>query len=38
MAELRQLMKRLHGEVALGAVEASSRVNFHHFGRIVEAV
>ena len=38
MAELRQLMNRLHGEEALAAVVESTRVNFHHFTRIVEAV
>jgi pyrroloquinoline quinone (PQQ) biosynthesis protein C len=38
MAELRQLMNRLRGEEALAAVVESTRVNFHHFTRIIEAI
>jgi hypothetical protein len=38
MAELRQLMNRLRSEEALAAVVESTRGNFHHFTRIIEAV
>ncbi len=38
MADLRQILNRLDGEAALAAVVESSRVNFHHFTRIFEAI
>lgn len=38
MAELRQIMNKLPDEAALGAVVESTRVNFHHFTRIIEAI
>ena len=38
MAELRQVMNRLSDAAALDAVVESTRVNFHHFTRIVEAI
>ena len=37
MAELRLILNRLRGEAALDAVVESTRVNFHHFTRIIEA-
>jgi len=38
MAELRVILNKLHGEEALAAVVESTRVNFHHFTRIIEAI
>jgi pyrroloquinoline quinone (PQQ) biosynthesis protein C len=38
MAELRTLMNRVHDDEALAAVVESTRVNFHHFTRIIEAI
>ncbi len=38
MAELRTLMNRIHEDDALAAVVESTRVNFHHFTRIIEAI
>lgn len=38
MAELRVLMNRVKDEDALAAVVESTRVNFHHFTRIIEAI
>jgi pyrroloquinoline quinone (PQQ) biosynthesis protein C len=38
MAELRQIVNQVKDEQALAAVVESTRVNFHHFTRIVEAV
>lgn len=38
MAELRTLMNRIKDEDALAAVVESTRVNFHHFTRIIEAI
>lgn len=38
MAELRQVVNRIDDEAALAAVVEATRVNFHHFTRIVEAV
>lgn len=38
MAELRTVMNRIKDEDALAAVVESTRVNFHHFTRIIEAI
>ena len=38
MAELRTVMNRVQDPEALAAVVESTRVNFHHFTRIIEAV
>jgi len=38
MAELRKILNRLEGPAALEAVLESTRVNFHHFTRIIEAI
>lgn len=38
MAELRQILNQLPDETALQAVVESTRVNFHHFTRIIEAI
>jgi hypothetical protein len=38
MAELRQILNRVEGEDALAAVVQSTRINFHHFTRIFEAI
>jgi pyrroloquinoline quinone (PQQ) biosynthesis protein C len=38
MAELRLVLNKLDGEDALAAVVESTRVNFHHFTRIIEAI
>lgn len=38
MAELRAVMNGIDDEAALAAVVESTRVNFHHFTRIIEAV
>jgi pyrroloquinoline quinone (PQQ) biosynthesis protein C len=38
MAELRKILNRLEGPAALAAVLESTRVNFHHFTRIIEAI
>lgn len=38
MAELRLVLNKLDGEEALAAVVESTRVNFHHFTRIIEAI
>ena len=38
MAELRTLMNRVKDDDALAAVVESTRVNFHHFTRIIEAI
>jgi pyrroloquinoline quinone (PQQ) biosynthesis protein C len=38
MAELRQVLNRITDPAARAAVVESTRVNFHHFTRIVEAV
>jgi pyrroloquinoline quinone (PQQ) biosynthesis protein C len=38
MAELRVVLNKLDGEAALAAVVESTRVNFHHFTRIIEAI
>jgi hypothetical protein len=38
MAELRQVVNRIEDDAALAAVVEATRVNFHHFARIVEAV
>lgn len=38
MAELRGVMNHIQDEAALAAVVESTRVNFHHFTRIIEAV
>jgi pyrroloquinoline quinone (PQQ) biosynthesis protein C len=38
MAELRIVLNQLKGEAAMEAVVESTRVNFHHFTRIIEAV
>jgi pyrroloquinoline quinone (PQQ) biosynthesis protein C len=38
MAELRLVLNKLDSEAALDAVVESTRVNFHHFTRIIEAI
>ena len=38
MAQLRTILNRLTDEAALDAVVESTRVNFHHFTRIIEAI
>jgi pyrroloquinoline quinone (PQQ) biosynthesis protein C len=38
MSELRVILNQLKGEEALQAVVESTRVNFHHFTRIIEAI
>jgi pyrroloquinoline quinone (PQQ) biosynthesis protein C len=38
LAELRQVLNTVHDEAARAAVVESTRVNFHHFTRIVEAL
>ena len=38
MAELRLILNKLPNEAALQAVVESTRVNFHHFTRIIEAI
>ena len=38
MAELRQVLNKIDNETALAAVVESTRVNFHHFTRIIEAI
>ena len=38
MAELRLILNQMPDEAALAAVVESTRVNFHHFTRIVEAI
>jgi pyrroloquinoline quinone (PQQ) biosynthesis protein C len=38
MAELRLILNKLPDETALQAVVESTRVNFHHFTRIIEAI
>ena len=38
MAELRQVLNRLPDDAALQAVVESTRVNFHHFTRIIEGI
>jgi len=38
MAELRAILNQLKGEDALEAVIESTKVNFHHFTRIIEAI
>ena len=38
MADLRQVLNRLAGEAALDAVVESTRVNFHHFTRIIGSI
>jgi pyrroloquinoline quinone (PQQ) biosynthesis protein C len=38
MADLRIILNKVHGEAALAAIVESTRVNFHHFTRIIEAI
>lgn len=38
MADLRQILNRMSGEAELAAVVESTRVNFHQFTRIIEAI
>lgn len=38
MADLRQVLNKIHDDGARKAIQESVRVNFHHFTRIIEAI